>query len=162
MKKFCELEDLRREEQWQLRWEYSNSLFYCSCAGVLYFPYFTVPFREMNFFLKSVLTPKCTILKEKSSAFWKFIKFFENWFRRREEPGLFVGRGGDLAFGGGAVGQVEEGAQGAPAEEAGIGDQGKSQRFGGRNGQHRSAQHNDVEALPDTQPAGGNGDGRDK
>lgn len=66
-----------------------------------------------------------------------------------------------MAFAGGAVGQVEEGAQGAPAEEAGIGDQGKGQRFGGRNGQHRSAQHDDVEVLPDTQSAGGNGNGRD-
>ena len=66
-----------------------------------------------------------------------------------------------MAFAGGAVGQVEEGAQGAPAEEAGIGDQGKGQRFGGRNGQHRSAQHDDVEVFPDAQSAGGNGNGRD-
>lgn len=66
-----------------------------------------------------------------------------------------------MAFAGGAVGQVEEGAQCAPAEEASIGDQGKSQRFGGWNGQHRSAQHDDVEVLPDAQPAGGNGNGRD-
>ena len=66
-----------------------------------------------------------------------------------------------MAFAGGAVRQIEEGAQCAPAEEASIGDQGKSQRFGGWNGQHRSAQHDDVEVLPDAQSAGGDGDGGD-
>jgi hypothetical protein len=86
------------------------------------FHIFTVPLGVQNF-LKDKSRGNIRLIKEKSSV-------SENFFQKlrdvlKEKLGLFVGSFGYLAFAGGAVGQVEEGAQGAPAEEAGIGDQGK-------------------------------------